>query len=198
MSESVRLAAWRWAIIVGVIAIAESAVRLGWISSFFLAAPSRAVLVLWEQIVHDQKQSEAVIDLAWAYLTKASALSGVGRGREAVELCEKAIAIRRRLVQHDGRPEFRADLARAYLHKANAVRAQQNAEGALPVYDQAIEILTAAQAVDWAPIRHRDMLHDRASYRYFWHVVERAQRTATAAAPALPAGIRQAWFGAAA
>ena len=49
MSESIRLAAWRWAIIVGVIAIAESAVRLGWISSFFLAAPSRAVLVLWEQ-----------------------------------------------------------------------------------------------------------------------------------------------------
>jgi NitT/TauT family transport system permease protein len=52
MTESVRLSAWRWAIIFAVIAIAESAVRLGWISSFFLAAPSRAVLVLWEQIVH--------------------------------------------------------------------------------------------------------------------------------------------------
>jgi NitT/TauT family transport system permease protein len=51
MSENVRLTAWRWAIIFAVIAIAESAVRLGWISSFFLAAPSRAALVLWEQIV---------------------------------------------------------------------------------------------------------------------------------------------------
>jgi NitT/TauT family transport system permease protein len=39
-------------IILGVVVIAESAVRLGWISSFFLAAPTRAVIVLWEQIVH--------------------------------------------------------------------------------------------------------------------------------------------------
>lgn len=43
--------------------------------------------------------------------------------------------------------------------------------------DDAIEILLAAQAAHWAPIRHRDTLHDRASYRYFWHVIGRARRT---------------------
>ena len=43
--------------------------------------------------------------------------------------------------------------------------------------DDAIEIITAAQVAHWAPIRHRDTLHDRASYRYFWQVIERAQRT---------------------
>jgi len=64
--------------------------------------------------------------------------------------------------------------------------------------DLAIEIVRAAAAADWAPIRHRDTLHDRASYRYFWHVVERAQRTSSVDAPALPAEIRRAWFGAAA
>jgi NitT/TauT family transport system permease protein len=52
MSETKRLTAWRWGIIFGVFVIAESAVRLGWISSFFLAAPTRAAIVLWEQIVH--------------------------------------------------------------------------------------------------------------------------------------------------
>jgi NitT/TauT family transport system permease protein len=52
MSEATRLTAWRLGIIFGVVLLAESAVRLGWISSFFLAAPSRAVVVLWEQIVH--------------------------------------------------------------------------------------------------------------------------------------------------
>ena len=56
--------------------------------------------------------------------------------------------------------------------------------------DLAIEILRAAQAAHWAPIRHRDTLHDRASYRYFWQVVERAQRTGQP----LPAEVRQAWF----
>jgi citrate lyase subunit beta/citryl-CoA lyase len=56
--------------------------------------------------------------------------------------------------------------------------------------DQATEILMAAQANDWAPINHRDTLHDRASYRYFWHVLERAQRTGQA----LPIEVRQAFF----
>lgn len=56
--------------------------------------------------------------------------------------------------------------------------------------DQAIEIITAAQDADWAPIRHRDTLHDRASYRYFWQVLERAQRTGQP----LPAEVREAFF----
>lgn len=43
--------------------------------------------------------------------------------------------------------------------------------------DQAIEIIQAAQAAHWAPIRHDDALHDRASYRYFWQVLERAHQT---------------------
>ena len=60
--------------------------------------------------------------------------------------------------------------------------------------DDAIEIITAAQAAQWAPIRHHDTLHDRASYRYFWHVIERAQRTSLAGAPQLPAELRLAWF----
>jgi len=59
--------------------------------------------------------------------------------------------------------------------------------------DQAVEVIVAAQAANWAPTRHHDTLYDRASYRYFWHVIERAQR----AAPehALPAELRLAWFG---
>ena len=51
MSENARIAACRLSIVLGVLVIAESAVRLGWISSFFLAAPTQAAVVLWEQIV---------------------------------------------------------------------------------------------------------------------------------------------------
>jgi citrate lyase subunit beta/citryl-CoA lyase len=60
--------------------------------------------------------------------------------------------------------------------------------------DQAVEILLAAQAAQWAPIRHQDTLHDRASYRYLWHVLERAHRTAVAGGSQLPAQVRQAFF----
>ncbi len=60
--------------------------------------------------------------------------------------------------------------------------------------DLAIEIIAAAQAADWAPIRHHDTLHDRASYRYFWQLMERAHRTSYAGGPQLPAEVRDAYF----
>jgi citrate lyase subunit beta/citryl-CoA lyase len=56
--------------------------------------------------------------------------------------------------------------------------------------DLAIEILHAAQAADWAPIRHNNTLHDRASYRYFWQVLERAHRTGQP----LPSVVEAAFF----
>jgi len=43
-------------------------------------------------------------------------------------------------------------------------------------------IVSAAQA-DWAPISHDGTLHDRASYRYYWQVLERAHQTGRALPP---------------
>jgi citrate lyase subunit beta / citryl-CoA lyase len=60
--------------------------------------------------------------------------------------------------------------------------------------DQAVEILTAAQAAHWAPVQHHGQLHDRASYRYFWQLLERAHRTSFAGGEQLPAQVRAAWF----
>jgi citrate lyase subunit beta/citryl-CoA lyase len=42
---------------------------------------------------------------------------------------------------------------------------------------KACEIIVAAQTQEWAPISHQGQLHDRASYRYFWQVLERAHAT---------------------
>ncbi|MDP3138982.1 MAG: aldolase/citrate lyase family protein [Burkholderiaceae bacterium] len=39
------------------------------------------------------------------------------------------------------------------------------------------QIIAAAQAADWAPISVAGQLHDRASYRFYWQVLERAHRT---------------------
>jgi citrate lyase subunit beta/citryl-CoA lyase len=41
----------------------------------------------------------------------------------------------------------------------------------------ASEIVLAARAAQWAPISHHGQLHDRASYRFFWQVLERAHST---------------------
>ncbi len=60
--------------------------------------------------------------------------------------------------------------------------------------DMAIEIIDAAEHAQWAPTRHRDTLHDRASYRYFWQVLERAHRTSSATGAQLPAEVRERWF----
>ena len=52
------------------------------------------------------------------------------------------------------------------------------------------EILLAAQDKDWGPIQHAGRLHDRASYRYYWELLERAQVTGMA----LPDPVRQRFF----
>ena len=46
--------------------------------------------------------------------------------------------------------------------------------------ETASDIIVAAQAAQWAPISHQGYLHDRASYRYFWDVLERAHQTGCA------------------
>ena len=43
--------------------------------------------------------------------------------------------------------------------------------------DNAARIIEAAALQDWAPISVNGTLHDRASYRYFWQVVQRAHQT---------------------
>jgi citrate lyase subunit beta / citryl-CoA lyase len=60
--------------------------------------------------------------------------------------------------------------------------------------DDAIAILRAAQAADWAPVQHRGQLQDRASYRYWWQLLERAERTSFHGGAQLPAEVRSAWF----
>ena len=43
--------------------------------------------------------------------------------------------------------------------------------------EQAARIVKAASEAHWAPIQVEGRLHDRASYRYFWQVLERAHQT---------------------
>ena len=40
---------------------------------------------------------------------------------------------------------------------------------------EAVAILTEAQAAKWGPIKHNGRLHDRASYRYYWTILQRAK-----------------------
>jgi citrate lyase subunit beta / citryl-CoA lyase len=43
--------------------------------------------------------------------------------------------------------------------------------------EEAADIVVAAEKAQWAPINAAGRLHDRASYRYYWQVLERAGQT---------------------
>lgn len=43
--------------------------------------------------------------------------------------------------------------------------------------EQAANLIEAARLAHWAPVSFKGQLHDRASYRFFWHVLERAHQT---------------------
>ena len=52
-----------------------------------------------------------------------------------------------------------------------------------PNFDEvsdAANILLAAQQADWGPIQYAGELHDRATYRYFWEVLQKAKLTGVA------------------
>ena len=54
----------------------------------------------------------------------------------------------------------------------------------------AAAILLAAQAAEWGPIQYEGELHDRATYRYFWEILQKAKVTGVA----LPAEAAKAFF----
>ena len=62
---------------------------------------------------------------------------------------------------------------------------------ALNEVQQAAGILLAAREAGWGPVRHDGHLHDRASYRYWWQVLQRAHRTGVS----LPPEAAAAFFG---
>lgn len=49
---------------------------------------------------------------------------------------------------------------------------------------RAAAVLLAAQHAGWGPIRHEGQLHDRATYRYHFALLERARRSGQALPPA--------------
>lgn len=64
-----------------------------------------------------------------------------------------------------------------------------------PDYSEVVDaanILLAAQKADWGPLQYAGELHDRATYRYFWQLLQRAQKTGVE----IPAEASQAFFGA--
>ncbi len=56
--------------------------------------------------------------------------------------------------------------------------------------EMATAILMAAQDADWGPISHEGKLHDRASYRYYWQMLQRAHATGVK----LPTDTRERFF----
>ena len=51
-------------------------------------------------------------------------------------------------------------------------------------------ILLAAQQASWGPIQHEGDLHDRATYRYFWELLQRARLSGQK----LPSAAESAFF----
>jgi citrate lyase subunit beta/citryl-CoA lyase len=52
-------------------------------------------------------------------------------------------------------------------------------------------ILLAAQRTDWGPIQYAGELHDRATYRYYWELLQKAKLSGVA----IPPEADRAFFG---
>lgn len=83
--------------------------------------------------------------------------------------------------------QIRADARRARLefgflrmYSIHPAQIQPIVEAMQPDHSEVAEaatILLAAQRADWGPIQHAGELHDRASYRYYWELLQSARTT---------------------
>jgi len=84
--------------------------------------------------------AEGTENQAREFAIRARAAADLGDYHEAVGLYDRAIAIRRRLIECEGRRELAGNLANCYMNKANALSLLGDNRGALTFYDRAIEI----------------------------------------------------------
>ncbi|MCF5548521.1 MULTISPECIES: HpcH/HpaI aldolase/citrate lyase family protein [Pseudomonas] len=63
------------------------------------------------------------------------------------------------------------------IHPAQISAIVSAMQPAFEEIEDATEILCAAQDKDWGPIQYQGELHDRATYRYFWSILEQAKAT---------------------
>jgi citrate lyase subunit beta/citryl-CoA lyase len=95
-------------------------------------------------------------------------------------------------VYHDAR-RAREQFGYLRMWSIHPYQVQPIVDAMRPLFDEvndAVAILLAAQAAGWGPIRHDGRLHDRASYRYYWELLQRAHTTGMD----LPAGVKQQFF----
>lgn len=83
------------------------------------------------------------------------------------------------LIREDAR-RARQDFGYLRMWSIHPIQIQPIIEAMRPDFsevEEATAILISAQDMDWGPIQHAGKLHDRASYRYYWELLERAHVT---------------------
>ncbi|HEY6896706.1 MAG TPA: aldolase/citrate lyase family protein [Rhodocyclaceae bacterium] len=83
------------------------------------------------------------------------------------------------VVKQDAR-RARAEFGFLRMWSIHPTQIQPIVEAMRPDFEEvseAVGILTSAQNADWAPIQWSGKLHDRASYRYYWDLLQRARAT---------------------
>jgi serine/threonine protein kinase/tetratricopeptide (TPR) repeat protein len=113
---------------------------------------------LYEGLVKDGR-NELETDLAKLCMEKALVHSTAADGTGALCEYDQAIAIRERLVNHEGHRELANQLASAYISKARELCARGDNQGAVALYDQAIAI--RERLVNQK--NHRELANDLAS-----------------------------------
>ncbi|MCC6822426.1 MAG: tetratricopeptide repeat protein, partial [Verrucomicrobia subdivision 3 bacterium] len=102
---------------------------------------------------------ELINALAGAFYNKGNATSALGDNRAALDLYNKAIAIRERLVNEDDRHEFANGLARVYMCKGLTVGLLGDVREAIALQGQAVSIFEKLVNEEG----HRELAHELAT-----------------------------------
>lgn len=96
-------------------------------------------IAIFERLIRDGRR-EVRIDLAGAWMNKASLFLDLGHKQDNIEISRRAVALLEELVTSEGRTELSHLLARAYTKMGNALLVAEDYEAGIAQSDRAVEL----------------------------------------------------------
>ena len=96
-------------------------------------------IAVFERLIRDGRR-EVRVDLAGAWMNKASLFLDLGHKQDNIEISRRAVALLEELVTSEGRTELSHLLARAYTKMGNALLVAGDYEAGIAISDRAVEL----------------------------------------------------------
>jgi len=111
----------------------------------------KKAMIIIERLVYEEGRKELEYDLSWVYMMCAQSSMDLEKYDSALQILDKSITIRRRLVEEKNRTELRGELAKTQVFRGELlIRMDREAEGRKQIQDAVVVLEAELEATGLA------------------------------------------------